>query len=179
LLITPASKIYMSIIDESDPVRGSGSAQLTILEFGDFECPYCQSVSEDLSRVLVEYQGRVNLVWKDFPSPSHANARTAALAARCAEDEGKFWQYHDYLFVNQEELSRELYNDIALELKLDLARFNKCLDNSEKIELVGQGLTDGQAIGVDATPYFFIGNKKYDYALTYGELRKIIDSELN
>lgn len=178
LLITPAAVLYQSLINESDPVRGNPQAKLIILEFGDFECAYCAQMYEDLLNILLAYQGQVKLVWKDFPNPSHLQARTAALAARCAQEQGRFWEYHDFLFINQDSLSRELYNQIALELDLDLAQFNKCLDNQEKIELVGQGLVDGQKLEVDATPYLFIGNRQFDYALSEDELKQVIQREL-
>lgn len=177
-LITSTKELYSSLINENDPVRGSGAAGLVILEFGDFECFYCQAIFPNLVKILSEYHGRVKLIWKDFPNPSHLNARDAALAARCAGDQDKFWEYHDYLFANQAEMSREMYNQIALELGLDLSRFNKCLDGQEKIELIGQGLEDGQKLGVDATPYIFIGNKQFNYALTYEELKKVVEEEI-
>jgi protein-disulfide isomerase len=177
-LITPASKLYQSLIRETDPVRGGQQAEVTIMEFGDFECPHCAEIYPNLLKILVEYKGKVKLIWKDFPIPSHPQARLAALAARCAAEQGKFWEYHDYLFENQESLSRELYNQIALELNLNLAEFNKCLEGQDKIELVGQGLTDGQKLGVDATPYLFVGNQVFNYALSYEELKGVVDEEL-
>lgn len=177
-LITSVSKLYESMIRENDPVRGNDGADFVILEFGDFECPYCRDLSTRLSRVVAEFAPQIKLVWKDFPNPIHLQARPAALAARCAQEQGKFWEYHDYLFANQDNLSRDLYNKIALELNLNLADFNRCLDGNNKIEAVGQGLTDGQKLGVDATPYLFIGNKVIDYAITEKELREIIKKEL-
>ena len=177
-LITPASKLYQSLIRESDPARGNQQAEVIIMEFGDFECPYCAELYPNLLEILVEYEGKVKLVWKDFPIPSHLQARLAALAARCAAEEGKFWEYHDYLFENQENLSRELYNQIALELNLNLADFNQCLESQDKIEEIGQGLIDGQNLGIDATPTLFINNRAFNYALTYEELKSVIEEEL-
>ena len=166
------------MIREEDPVRGGDSADFVILEFGDFECPYCRDLSTRLSRVVAEFAPRIQLVWKDFPNPIHLQARQAALAARCAQEQGKFWEYHDYLFANQDNLSRDSYNKIALELNLNLADFNRCLDGNDRIEVVGQGLIDGQKLGVDATPYLFIGNRAVDYAIKEKELRAIIKEEL-
>ena len=177
-LITSAAKVYKSFINDSDPIRGNPDAKLIILEFGDFECFYCGDLYVRLKKIIVEFDPQIQLVWKDFPNPSHLQARTAALAARCAQDQDKFWEYHDYLFENQDQLSREFYNQIALELNLDLPQFNKCLDSRGKMEIVGQGLVDGQKLGVDATPYLFIGNKRYDWALSTEELRKAIEGEL-
>src|SRR3989338_6323495 len=122
--------------------------------------------------------GKAALIWKDFANPAHTEARGAAIAARCADKQGKFWEYHDYLFENQDNLSRDLYNKISLELKLDLATFNKCVDGQETVELVGQGMADGQQIGVDATPYIIIGKRVFNYALSEEELRQAVEKEL-
>ena len=177
-LITPAARLYTALINESDPVRGNPQAKLVIMEFGDFECPYCKQQHSSLVEILAEYKGQVSLVWKDFPIPTHLQAKTAALAARCAGEQGKFWEYHDYLFANQSELSHQTYNQIALELDFNLGQFNNCLDSQKYIKEVGQGLVDGQRLGVDATPYLFIGNKRFNYALAYEELKKSIEEEL-
>ncbi|HOZ36648.1 MAG TPA: thioredoxin domain-containing protein [bacterium] len=175
-LITPGEHF---LLRATDPVWGESTARLTIIEFGDFQCAYCAQMQGVLAEVLPEYGNRIKLIWKDFPNPIHAEARNASLAARCADKQGKFWQYHDYLFVNQASLEREFYNKIALELSLDLAVFNKCLDNKETINLVTEGLGDGQAFGVDATPYLIIGNEVYNYALSADELRQVLDRQLN
>jgi len=177
-LMTQAVEIYAATIRTNDPLRGDRDASLYILEFGDFECPYCSSMNQVLISVLADYEGEVSLVWKDFPNPSHLQARTAALAARCAGKQGKFWQYHDMLFENQDDLSRELYNQIALELDLKLDDFNQCLEGKEFISEVGQGLVDGQGLEVNATPYLFIGNSRIDMAISAAELKRIIDLEL-
>lgn len=178
-LITPARVIYESYINASDVVRGNQQAALSLLVFGDFECAYCQEFYSNLNEVWPDYSNRVRLVWKDFPNPSHLNARSAAMAARCADEQGYFWEYYDSLFENQSLLSRELYNMIALDLELDLPRFNQCLDTKKTAEKVGEGMTQGQELGVDATPYIFIGNRVFDYALSADELRQILDEELD
>ncbi|MFH1890238.1 MAG: thioredoxin domain-containing protein [Candidatus Kuenenbacteria bacterium] len=177
-LITSAEDIYLSFVKQDDPIRGDAMAKLVILEFGDFECAYCLQIQESLINILADFEGQVKFVWKDFPNPSHLQARIAALAARCADEQGKFWEFHDYLFTNQDELSRELYNKIALELDLDLKQFNSCLDSQKYIEKVGQGLVDGQKLGVDATPYLFIGNSIVDFAASEEELKGVIRGEL-
>ncbi len=177
VLITSAAKLYSSMVRATDPVRGRGN--LLIMEFGDYECPYCAQLEPALTKILEEYGDQVRLIWKDFVNPVHLKARGAALAARCAADQGAYWQYHDYLFANQDNLSRQLYGQIAVELNFDLADFNKCLDSSEKIELLGQGMEDGQALGVDATPYLFIGNERFDYALSYQELKSVVENQLS
>ncbi|OIO17409.1 hypothetical protein COV56_03635 [Candidatus Kuenenbacteria bacterium CG11_big_fil_rev_8_21_14_0_20_37_9] len=176
-MVTSAEEVYMSFLRDSDPVRGDGQADLLVLEFGDFECPYCFDMYSALIKVLADFDGQIGLVWKDFPNPMHLQARNAALSARCAQEQGKFWEYHDYLFVNQDELSRDMYNKIAIELGLNLEQFNTCLDSSKYIEELGQGLQDGQKLGVDGTPYLFIGNSKVDSLISEEELAGVIRKE--
>jgi len=177
-LITPGSVLYDVLLKESDPIAGNKNSELRIIEFGDFQCIYCEQMYKTLVNIMSEYQKDIWLVWKDFPNPVHTEAMRSAIAARCAQNQGKFWEYHNYLFENQDNLSRELYNKIALELQLNLAEFNKCLDGKETASLVGDGLVDGQNIGVDATPYLIIGNSVYNYALTDEELRRVVKDKL-
>lgn len=174
-LITPGEGF---LLRETDPVFGDLNAPVRIVEFADFQCVYCFEMREVLATVLPEYKGKVSLVWKDFANPNHSEAKSAAIAARCAQEQNKFWEYHDYLFMYQSDLSRERYNKIALELGLELPAFNQCVDGQKTVDLVGQGMADGQAFGVDATPYLIIGNKVYNYALTADELRQVLDSLL-
>ncbi len=123
----------------TDPVRGDTRAQLTIIEFGDFQCPFCADIAPVLAQVLASYP-EVRLVWKDLPNPAHPQARPAALAARCAQNQDKFWEFHDLLFANQAELGDKLYKQIAEVLELDLTSFNSCLASQAYIEVVGEGL---------------------------------------
>lgn len=184
LLLTPASNqnsesiTLDQVIASDDPYIGAENPKLTIVEFGDFECPACLNMYPILHQVILDYKDDVRLVWKDFPGPSHPNAMAAALGARCAQDQGAFWPFHDTLFANQENLSRELYNKIASELKLNLATFNNCLDTSEKISLIGASMEMGQKVDIDATPFILIGEYKISGATSEESLRKLIDGYL-
>ena len=91
-------------VDSSDPVKGDGD--IRVVEFSDFECPFCQKFQPVLKQVLTQFDGKVTHVWKDFPLPMHQNAMIAAIAARCAQEQGRFWEYHDVLFANQQPLRR-------------------------------------------------------------------------
>ncbi len=178
-LITSAARIYRSFVRATDPVKGDQRASLLIMEFGDFECPYSAQLYPSLNKLLEDYQGQVKLVWKDFVPPIHLKGKQAAVAARCAVEQSKFWQFHDYLFSNQAELSADLYQRIAKEINLDMEKFNQCLNQPEKVmSLIGQGLADGQRLGVDGTPYLFVGNQKIDHLISFEELRAIVDNEL-
>ena len=178
-LITPAAKVYQSFVRSDDPVRGDQRASLMIMEFGDFECPYCVQLYPYLLRLLDEYQGQVKLVWKDFISPIHMEGKRAAVAARCAAEQGRFWEFHDYIFTNQSKLGGDFYHLAAQELDLDMEKFNDCMNQPVKmVELIGQGLVDGQRLGVDGTPYLFIGNQKVGQLISYEEFKSIVDNEL-
>ncbi len=166
------------ILAPDDPFIGSENPKLTIIEFGDFECPACLSMAPILRQLVLDYQDQLRLVWKDFPGPSHVNAQEAALAARCAQAQGAFWPFHDTLFANQESLSRELYNKIAMQLGLNLPDFNNCLDTNAKIDLIGKSMEAGQLVDIDATPFILIGEYKISGAVSEESLRNLIMSYL-
>jgi protein-disulfide isomerase len=170
--------ILVPPVRQGDPMRGPSRPQLTIIEFGDFQCPYCSDLTGVLDQVLIKYP-TIRLVWKDLPNPLHPEARSAALAARCAQSQDKFWQYHDYLFANQDLLAADFYQQIARELELDLPSFNSCLDSGAFIEVVGQGLDDANNYDVDGTPYLFVGNQRINQAVSFDELEQVILSEFN
>ncbi len=163
------------IIFPSDPVLGSLQAEVTIIEFGDFECVYCSQVATSLVNVISEYPDKIKLVWKDFPLPSHTNSQVAAEAGQCAARQGKFWQYHEALFRSQANLSETTYLTIAGQLGLDLDKFSQCLKNRETLPLVQLNQTEGQAIGVDGTPYFVINGQAFSGILTEAQLRSLVE----
>lgn len=162
----------------TDPQRGSSTAPVTIIEFADFSCPYCAQAQPLLNKVLNNYQAQVKVVWKDFPLSNYSFFQTAHLAARCAQSQGKFWQYHDSLFANQGNFSREFFTQLAARLDLDLSQFNRCLDRQENLHLVKQSLQDGQRAGVDGVPFFFIGQTRMNQLPTEDELARAIEQEL-
>ena len=168
----------LGVLKLTDPLRGSPEAALAVIEFGDFQCPFCADAQEPLARIFEKYQDRIIHVWKDFPIPGHFEARPAAEAARCAQDQGKFWEYHDFLFANQDLLGGDLYPELAQRLELDLGVFNSCLASGSKASMVGQGLTDGQLLDVTGTPFFIIGGSVIDGAPSYEQLELTILQEL-
>ena len=146
----------------SDPVRlrGNPNAQLTIVEFSDFQCPYCHSVESTLRKVLTKYEGQVNLAYRDLPLRDlHPQAQLAAEAGRCAAEQGKFWEYHDLLFENQNKLAREDLVQHARTLKLDEKQFDSCLSGGKYKPLIEQERVLGLKAGVTGTPGFFINGK--------------------
>ena len=166
-----------------DPVRQYGNntaspAELTIIEYGDFQCPYCADMADTLAEVLTQYPA-VRLVWKDLPNPVHFEARAAAHAARCAQDQGVFWEYHDALFAGQSELSEELYAVIATELGLDMVQFTTCMSDQSHGVRIDVGVEDAEQYRITATPFLFVGTHRVDKLITADELASIIDAQLN
>lgn len=148
------------LVAPDDPVLGPADAPVTIVEFSDYECPFCGRFFEQTLPVLRNKFGdKIRLVYKDFPLPMHANAPKAHEAAHCAGEQGKYWQYHDLLFQNQRALGPDQLRDYARRLNLDEGKFNVCLDGSKYAERVSRGRNLGSESGVTGTPTFFINGE--------------------
>lgn len=142
---------------ESDPKYGAENPLVTVVEFGDFECPYCGVVSPRLMNAVNAHPDEVQLVWKDFPiTEEHSNAQGAAEAARCAQAQGKFWDFHERLFGDSVDLSRAFYDSVASDLGLDAQKFASCLDTHEYAGLVAANRNHAIEINVDETPIVFV-----------------------
>ena len=162
-----------------DPALGAPTAPVTVIEFSDFQCPFCQRVMPTLKRLHDAYGDRVRIVWKDFPLTSiHPEAFKAAEAGQCAREQGKFWEYHDRLFANQQALQPEFLKKYAVELGLDAAKFNACLDTAKYAERVQEQMGVGNALGVSSTPSVFINGRLVSGAHPYETFAAIIDEEL-
>jgi protein-disulfide isomerase len=160
----------------TDPVRGDASAALTIIEYGDYQCPFCRSEQNTLKVLLAKYQTNVRLVWKDLPLQEvHAEALTAAEAARCAQEQGKFWEMHDALFAHQEEISPSLIATLADQLGLHRASFDECRQSDRMISRIQESAQGGLDAGVDGTPYYFINNEPYTQLPTTDTIERIIN----
>ena len=164
----------------ADPAmtRGPAAAPVTIFEWSDYECPFCQRAQEVLHRLQGEFPDTVRLVFKDFPLRSHPNALPAAVAARCAGAQGRYWEYHDLLFVAQPDLARDHLIGYARRLGLDTPAFTECLDSSRFRDAVLADQREGRAAGVRATPTFFINKRKIEGALPLEEFRAAIQQAL-
>ena len=159
------------------PRLGPENAPVQIIEFADYECPYCQEVNEDLARLREQFPNQVSLVYKDFPLPMHPLAAKAAQAARCAGAQGKFWEYHDSLFQTK-KLQMSQLKEEARALKLDTARFDQCLDGGEQTAPVKKDSQEGQRLGLQGTPSFFINGHFMSGAIGYTKLRETVMQEL-
>jgi protein-disulfide isomerase len=158
-------KKTLSFNDDNDPIMGPGEAKVVVRIFSDFQCPACQAAEAGLKYAMDTYKDQVRFVWNDFPLQAlHANALRAAEAARCAEVQGKFWEYRERLFADQaawENLPDPLskFRAYADALGLDANNFSSCLDSREYQNKIMDDLREGQANGVQATPIFFVGDK--------------------
>jgi protein-disulfide isomerase len=158
-------------------VRGAPDAPVTIVEFSDFQCPFCKRATTILKEVLEMYPGKVKLVFRDFPIPSlHPAALKAHQAARCAGEQGKFWEYHDVLF--EKSPGAQDLIEYAKGLELDGATFSACLDGGKHDAELSLDLDEGTRLGVTATPTFFINGRELIGAQPATAFQKLIDSEL-
>jgi protein-disulfide isomerase len=160
------------------PSRGPKDAPITIVEFSDFECPYCGAAHDTVEQVMSTYAGKVRLVYRQFPLSFHPHAEKAAEASLCAADQGKFWEYHDVLFKNQKKLDPTDLKAFASEVGMDGQKFGQCLESGDKKKAVDADQQAGLAAGVGGTPAFFINGIFLNGALPIDEFKKVIDLEL-
>ena len=161
------------------PSKGPASAPVTVIEFSDFQCPYCKQVVPTIEQAIAKYGDKIRVVFRQYPLTSiHPQAFKAAEASLCAAEQGKFWELHDRMFANQQKLGVDDLKKHAADLKLDTAKFNKCLDSGEKASVVQADLADGKKVGVTGTPAFFINGILLSGAQPFEEFKSIIDEEL-
>jgi protein-disulfide isomerase len=175
---------------DDDPVLGEASARVTIIEFGDYQCPVCRLFwKETLPRIRKEYieTGKVKLVFRDLPLAGHPMAVPAAMAAECAEDQGRFWEYHDKVYREQDRRAREgevaefRVNDLkrwAADIKLDPAAFGACLDSGTYKQEVAADYAAATGVGLNGTPVFFVNGRALLGAHPFATFQKVIEEEL-
>jgi predicted DsbA family dithiol-disulfide isomerase len=160
------------------PILGDKNSPVLVVEFADYECPYCQQTQPALDKLEKEFTGKVAFAYKDTPLPMHTHAEKAAEAAHCAGAQGKYWEYHDLLFQSHKLEVPEL-KEQARELKLDSQAFDKCLDSGEEVDVVKAQLGDAVSLGIQGTPSFLINGRFLSGALPYDSLRAVIEQELS
>jgi len=176
----------VKVADRSgQPVLGNSSAKVTIYEFSDFQCPYCQSFfSQTMGQIETSYinTGKAKIIFRYFPLSFHANAEKAAEAAECANEQGKFWQYHDLLFKNGKSDGTGLavpdLKNYAGQMGLDQNKFNTCLDTGATANIVSADLKAGQNAGVSGTPTFFVNGTELVGAQPFANFQQTIDAAL-
>lgn len=175
------NEVVANVSVDDDPFKGAPDAPVTIIEFSDYECPYCAAFFRNTLPELEEKYinaGKVKFVYRDFPIPSHKNAQTAAEAAQCAGDEGKYWEMHDKIFENQEMMDKNNLVGHAASLGLKTDDFNLCLKDGKYADEVKNDFRDGTKAGVEGTPTFFINGRKVVGAQPFSVFEKIIEEEL-
>jgi protein-disulfide isomerase len=164
---------------EAGITSGPADAPITLVEFSDYQCPFCARSQETVERVLEKYGDKVRHVFMDFPIERiHPQAKPAAIAGRCAADQDKFREYHALLFENLRELTRENFDKWAKELGLDTAAFSACLDSGKHVPLIEATLAAGQEAGVTGTPAFFVNGVMVSGAQPFEVFEELIDEEL-
>jgi protein-disulfide isomerase len=158
-------------------VVGPEKPTVTLVEFADYECPYCQKVAADVKRLQADFGDKVAFSYKDFPLPMHSRAEKAAEASRCALKQGKFWEMHDELF-HSHELDVDQLKAQARALKLDNVAFDKCLDTGAEAAAVEKDRKEGLKLGISGTPSFFINGHYLSGALDYAALRQVVEQQL-
>ena len=169
----------MNVSPDDDPWTGTAHAPVTIIEFSDFECPYCKQSVPILKELLDRYPGKLKLVYRDFPGPNHPQALSAAEAAQCAAEQGRFWEYHDALFAGQAPATGWDLSSLADDLGLRRPLFDACMKENRYREEVLKDLQDGLKLGVTSTPTFFINGRPLVGARPLGDFQAIIDPLLN
>jgi protein-disulfide isomerase len=177
--LQPPPAIRVEVSTGGAPVRGAADAPVTVVEFSDFECPFCKQTRPTLKQLLERYPGKVRLAYRDFPLDSiHPQARRAAEAARCAHDQGKFWEYHDVLFTQSPQLALEDLRHYAGQVGLDVTKFDSCLAAGVHKAAVQRDLDEGNRLGVTGTPAFFINGRALQGAQPLEAFTRLIDQEL-
>lgn len=168
----------MEVSIDDDPMRGSESAAVTIVQFAEYQCPYCGKADETVQQILEDYDGKVRMVYRDFPLSFHPRAVPAAIAANCAGEQGKYWEMHGVMMKNQGALEVADLEGYATQVGVDMGTWRTCLDDPKQKAEVMADFEAGQALGVTGTPAFFINGIMLSGALPYSMFAQIIDKEL-
>ncbi len=169
------------VLEDDDPAKGDKNAPVTIVEFSDFECPFCgRFFQQTLPQINENYikTGKVKLVYRDFPLSFHQNAQKAAEAAECADEQGRFWEMHDKLFIDGVQGGVASFKQFASALGLNTAKFNECLDSGKMASEVQKDMAEGAQYGVTGTPGFFVNGQLISGAQPYQVFAQAIEEAL-
>jgi protein-disulfide isomerase len=171
------NKVYDIKVGDS-PIRGSESAKITVVEWADFQCPFCVRVNPTLEKITEEYGDKVRFSFKHLPLSMHSKARAAHQAAEAAHRQGKFWEMHDRIFAKPKDLSEETYLRYANEIGLNVDQYKSDISSSSVRKKVDADLAEARKLGVSGTPSFFINGRFLSGAQPYGSFARVIDEEL-
>jgi protein-disulfide isomerase len=168
----------LAVSEAGRPAKGPEGAPITMIEFSDFQCPFCQRAYATVQQVLSTYGDRIRFVYRHYPLPNHPAAGPAAEASLCADEQGQFWPYHDRLFANAERLSDADLKRHAVDVGLDAAKFNACFDSHKFQDEVAEDFAAGNSLGVNGTPAFFVNGRLLSGAQPFEAFKELIDEEL-
>ena len=174
MLMPPTAEVALG----NAPIRGPRDAKVRIIEFADYECPYCQKIHPELKQLEEEFHGQVVFAFKDFPLVMHKRAQKAAEAGHCAGVQGKFWEYHDTMFEAKNGLDVPQLKEYARTVGLDGPAFDKCLDSGEEAAAVKLDVEEGNHLGLTGTPTLFVNNHFFSGATSYAVLREAVQEQI-
>ena len=163
-------------VSQKDHCQGNAEAELTLVEFGDFQCPSCGQAYPIVKKLQKHFGDRLRFIFRNFPLEQHPMAEPAAETAEFAAAEGKYWAMHDALFENQADLSSELLGELAAKLKLDAKKLDQALDQGTYQEAVDRDLESGEASGVEGTPTFYINGERHGGSYDLGSLQRALEA---
>ena len=166
------------VAGDGSPAKGPADAPVTIVEFSDFQCPFCSRVLPAIEETIKTYGDQVRVVFRQYPLNIHPQAQKAAEASLCANDQGKFWELHDAMFADQRNLAVEQLKAKAAAVGVDAAKFDACLDGSKYAEKVAEDMNHGISVGVNGTPALFVNGRFLSGAVPFSEIEKLVDDEL-
>jgi len=184
---TTQNQINIAVLP-TDHILGNVNAPITLIEFSDFQCPYCQRFAPTVKQIMKTYGDKIRLIYRHYPLPFHTNAQIAAEASECAADQGKFWEYHDILFENSQGdgtgLNAADLTKYAADLKLDVKKFNDCLASGKFKSKVSADLASGQVAGIQGTPGTVLIDKNGQTqlitgALPFEQIKPALDAAVN
>jgi len=177
---TPSAGAPVDIkVTDSDHIRGNKNAKVTIVEFSDYQCPFCSRHHTTMQQVMRDFPNDVRWVYKHFPLDSlHPYARKAAEAAECAGDQDKFWEYTDDLYANQKSITPTYLSDLAKTIGLKSSQFEECLSSGKYVAKVNKDFSEGQAVGVSGTPGSVVNGQLIKGAVPYEQLKATIQNAL-
>lgn len=174
----PTNPIDIKVVS-SDHIRGEKNAPVTIIEYSDYQCPYCSRFHDTMKQVMQAYPKQVRWIFRHFPLSFHPFAKKAAMAAECANDQNKFWEYTDAIYANQNNLSDAMISQTATDLGLNADKFESCLSSNKYAAKVDADLAQGQKYGVQGTPGGFINGTTIPGAVPFSQIDTMIKAALN
>ena len=167
------------IIGSSDPSLGLKNSKVTIVEFSDFQCRFCQQQEQKLKRIVEKYKDQVRLIWKDYPeSNKESLSRKAAVAARCAQEQGMFWPFHDSLYASMDTLDNDALFKIAAANNLNMGLFKQCLAGKAAAWLVDENIKEANALDINGVPFIYINEQEVMGEISLEDLERIVNIEL-